>query len=217
MENICPLLIRASFIGRTYHDFQLKFQTPPINCTIDTEQDPLLIQFTRVLNSTFNQTTYALYNPAEPNEDLPQLQVFHNDHVDLCIRSAIDTDKNDIVCHQFYMITMLSSINTSIWPLLILFAYLFILLIAILTSSLSHIYNRLSKTLFSRSITKKLIKNKNLRSFIHRYTQKTKLDEKQEVLKAIRSIANECQSNKIPSTFIIQTDNTNEHINRAYS
>jgi hypothetical protein len=219
MANICPLLIRASFIGRTYHDFQLKFQSPTTNCTPDPDQDPLLIQFTRILNSTLNHTTYALYDPTEPNEELPHLQVFHNDHVNLCIRSAIDTDKNDITCHEFYMITMLSSVNTSIWPLLIIFGYMLILLIAILLSSLSTFISKFSKTLFSGSITKKIIKNQNIRSFIpviHRQTQKTRLDEKEEVLRAIRSIAKECQLNPNPNAFIIQTDNENGHINRGY-
>jgi hypothetical protein len=219
MANICPLLIHASFVGRTYHDFQLKFQTPSTNCTIDPEQNPLLIQFTRILNSTLNHTSYALYNPAEPNGELPHLQVFHNDHVDLCIRSAIDTDKNDITCHEFYMITMLSSINTSIWPLLIILGYIVILLIAMLFSSLSQVLNKLSQTFFSGSITKKLIKNRTIRPLLlHRHTQKIKLDEKSEVLKAINLIAKQCQSNinTTSNTFIIQTDNRNGHIKRGY-
>jgi len=215
MANICPLLIRASFTGQTYHNFQLKFESPTRNCTIDPEQNPLLIEFTRILNSTLNHTTYALYNPAEPNGELPHLQVFHNDHVNLCIRSALDTDKNDRTCHEFYMITMLSSINTSIWPLLIIFGYIIILLIPILVSLLSRILNKFSQKYFSISIKKNSIKNRNIYSFlqlIHRNIQKNKLDEKQEVLKAIDLIAKECQSN----TFIIRIDNSNGHINRAY-
>jgi hypothetical protein len=215
MANICPLLIRASFTGQTYHHFQLKFESPTRNCTIDPEQNPLLIEFTRILNSTLNHTTYALYNPAEPNGELPHLQVFHNDHVNLCIRSALDTDKNDRTCHEFYMITMLSSINTSIWPLLIIFGYIIILLIPILVSLLSRILNKFSQKYFSISIKKNSIKNRNIYSFlqlIHRNIQKNKLDEKQEVLKAIDLIAKECQSN----TFIIRIGDSNGHINRAY-
>jgi hypothetical protein len=220
MLNICPLLIRSSFIGRTYHDFQLKFESPPNNCTIGSQQNPLLIQFTRILNSTLNDTLYILYDSTVPNDELPHLQVFHNDHVSLCLRSAIDTNNNDITCHEFYMVTMLSSINTTFWPLLIIFGYIFILLTAMLFSLFAQICNKLSSTIFSGSITKKLVKNRNIRSCLpllqrneHNHHLK-KLDDKKEFFKSIDLIAKECQTNI--STFIIQIKNENRHIHRVY-
>lgn len=205
MENLCPLLIRASFIGRTYHDFLLKFQTPPINnCTIDVNQDPLFIQFTRILNSTFNHTTYALYDPQEANADLPHLQVFHNDYVNLCLRSALDSDRNALTCHEFYMITMLSSRNTSIWPLLIIFAYLLILILAIVCSFSARLWKKISRKMF----WKKLALNSHLQ------LQRRKINEKKELFQTIEHLAKQYQSNR----FIIDQTSSpkQEHIIRGY-
>ncbi|CAF1039426.1 unnamed protein product [Adineta steineri] len=200
MVSICPLLIRASFIGRTYHDFQLKFQSPSTNCTNEYRDNPLLIQFTRILNSTLNDTSYILYNPTESTNQFPHLQVFHNDHVNLCIRSALHTNNNDMICHEFYMITMLSSINASLWPLLIIFSYITILLFAMLFSLFAQKFNKFSKTLFSRSITKKLVRKHNIRSFIpliqrHEHNHHfRKIDEKKEFLKLVDIIAKDYRS-----------------------
>ena len=192
MDNFCPLLIRASFIGRTYHDFLLKFQSPPINnCTINIDQDPLLIQFTRILNSTFNHTTYALYDPTEANADLPHLQVFHNDHVDLCLRSAIDTDRNDLTCHQFYMITMLSSKNTSIWPLLIVFAYVAILVLGILFQLMGRVVKKISRRIFWKKFSRYSIEE-----ISNGQMQRKKMNEKKEILRNIDRLANQYQSNR---------------------
>ncbi len=38
--------------------------------------------------------------------ELPHIQVFHNDHASLCIRPAIDTDRNYITFHGFDIITI---------------------------------------------------------------------------------------------------------------
>lgn len=207
MTNICPLLIRASFIGRTYHDFLLKFQSPPINnCTNNFDQDPLLIQFTRILNSTFNHTTYALYDPFEVNADLPHLQVFHNDHVDLCLRSAIDTDRNDLTCHQFYMITMLSSMNTSIWPLLIVFGYVGILFLAILFELIVRLVKKISRRIFWKKMSRY-----SLGMISNRQIQRKKINEKKEILRNIDRLANQYQSNR----FIHHPNNG--QINRGYN
>lgn len=221
MVNICPLLIRASFIGRTYHDFQLKFVSPSTNCTTSPEENPLLIQFTRILNSTFNDTSYALYDPLGARDELPQLQVFNNDQVKLCIRSALDTEKSDQICHEFYMITMLSSVNRSIWPLLIIFGYVTIVFLAILFSLLVQIFSKFSqKTFFSGSITKKLVQKRDTQSLVplsSRHVNNNrliKLNEKKEIFKTIDFIANECHLNR--NTFIIQRRNIPGHVNRTF-
>lgn len=219
MQTICPLLIRASFVGRTYHDFQLEFQSPVDNCTVNPDHDPLLIQFTRVLNATSNITSYTLYDPDLRNVPLPHLQVFHNDHVDLCIRSALSGDQSHLVCHEFYMITMLSS-KTTYWPLLIIFGYVFVLLLAMLVSLLAKLFHRLNKTIFSGSITKKLIDNRNIRTFIpavNRQSQQKKLNEKKEIINTMDKIAQEYRSNRRHiNPFIIRALNSPGHINRAY-
>lgn len=220
MQTICPLLIRASFIGRTYHDFQLEFQSPVDNCTNDASQNPLLIQFTRVLNATLNETTYALYDRTDSNVALPQLQVFHNDHVDLCIRSAVDRNQSDLVCHEFYMITMLSS-NTTYWPLLMIFGYVFVLLIAMFGSLLSNLFHKLTKTIFSGSITKKVIKqNQNARSFIPiaaiRQNHQKKLTEKNEILNTMDTIAKEYRPRRHINPFIVRAQELHGEINPMY-
>lgn len=220
MANICPLLIRASFTGRTYHDFQLKFESPLTNCTVESVQNPLLIQFTRILNSTLNHTSYAIYDPTEPNGKLPHLQVFNDDHVNLCVRSAIDTNNNHITCHEFYMITMLSSINTTFWPLLIIFGYISVLLVAMLFSFCIQAFHKVYTSRFSMLITEKLLKYQHICLFLpllQRYKQHRqikKLDDKKNISKAIDLIAKECQQNL--STFSIQTTNVNGHINLGY-
>ncbi|CAF4856067.1 unnamed protein product [Rotaria sp. Silwood2] len=107
------------------------------------------------------------------------------------------------------MITMLSSIDTIIWPLLIIFGYIIILIIGILFSLLSQIFNKLSQTIFSGSITKKLLKTRDIFSFLPtsqrnlRNMNLTKFDEKKEFFKAIDIIAKECRTNT--KTYIIKT------------
>ena len=208
MQNLCPILIRASFIGRTYHDFLLKFQSPPINnCTINLDDDPLLVQFTRILNSTFNHTSYALYDPREANADLPHLQVFHNDYVNLCLRSAaLNTNRNELTCHEFYMITMLSSTTTSIWPLLIIFAYLLVLILAIVCSYSTRLWKNISRKIF----WKKLATSTRLQ------IQRRKINEKKELLQTIEHLAKEYQSSRFIDRHHHHHHQGKEHINRGY-
>ncbi|CAF3446566.1 unnamed protein product [Rotaria socialis] len=220
MANVCPLLIRPSFSGNTYHDLQLNFESPTTNCTADSNQNILLIQFTRILNSTFNYTSYALYDFAKKNNELPYLQVFPDDHINLCVRSAFHADRNEVTCYEFYMITMLSSIDRTFWPLLIIFGYIIILIIPMLFSLLAQIFNKLSRTFYRGSITKKLVKTRNIFSFLPTSQRQLndmnlkKLDEKKELLNAIDSIAKEFK--KKSKTFIITQENPVGQVNRAY-
>jgi hypothetical protein len=114
------------------------------------------------------------------------------------------------------MITMLSSINTTLWPVLMIFGYLIILIIPMLFSLLTQVFNKL----LTGSITKKIIKNRIIRSFLplsQRHTENIrlrKIDEKKEVLKAIDLILIQCHLKR--NTFIIHTDNQIGHTNRAY-
>ncbi|CAF1134779.1 unnamed protein product [Rotaria magnacalcarata] len=220
MANICPLLIRPSFSGNTYHDFQLNFESPTTNCTTDSDQSILLIQFTRILSSTSNDTSYALYDLAKKNNELPYIQVFPDDHINLCIRSAFHADRNEVTCYEFYMITMLSSIDRTFWPLLIIFGYIIILIIPMFFSLLAQIFNKLSRTFHRGSITKKLVKTRNIFPFLptsQRHLndmQLKKLDGKKEFLNAIDFIAKECQ--KKSKTFIITPEKSVGQFNRAY-
>ncbi|UJR09519.1 hypothetical protein I4U23_013757 [Adineta vaga] len=218
MANICSLLLRPLFTGRTYHDLQLDFDFPLTNCTIHSEQIPLLIQFTRMYNSTLNRSSYITYDLANVDDTSPHFQVFHNDHINLCVRSALSSDSHYESCYEFYMITMLSTTNTTLWPLLIIFGYVFVLILAMLFSLFAQIFEKFTKTFFSGSITKKLIKNRNFRSFlpiIQRHEQTDhlkKIDEKKNFLRTVDLIVKECQPNR--NSFIISTDQG--HSNRAY-
>ncbi|CAF4571862.1 unnamed protein product [Rotaria sp. Silwood1] len=210
MANICPILIHPSFIGHTYHDFQLQFESSTTNCTIDALQNLLLIQFNRFSNSTLDNTSYALYNLAKSSNELPHVQVFPNDHINFCVQSAFNTNKNNIICHEFYMITMLTTIDTIIWPLLIIFGYIILLILAMLSSLLAEIFGKLSQTLFSGSITKKLLKKRDIFSFLPTSEKNlhnmvlTKFDEKKEFFKTIDQIAKDCRTTNT-QRYIIKT------------
>lgn len=212
--DICPLLIRPSFLGRTYHDFQIQFESPSVNCTKNALGNPLLVQFTRILNNTLNESVYILYDRSKPTSELPHVQVFHNDHVNLCIRSAMDPRGNATsTCHEFNMITMLSSSNRTFWPLLIVFAYLSLLCIGMCLSFMHHWRSRFGQSLVQSSISRKFIPKRSIRLFLKRDSEShrlTTLNGRKEVLKAIDSIAKEFQPKS--GTYIIRKG----HINRAY-
>ncbi|CAF1073214.1 unnamed protein product [Rotaria sordida] len=216
MANVCPLLIRPSFTGHTYHDFQLQFESPTTNCTVDPIQNLLLIHFSRISNLTSNNISYALYDLAKPNNESPHVQVFPNDRVNFCVRSAFNTGQNDITCHEFYMVTMLTSLDRTLWPLLIIFGYIIILIIAMFTSLVSQIFDKLSQTIFSGSITKKLLQTRDIFSFLPTSQRNlhdiglTKFDEKKEFSKALDLIAKDCRTNT--GAYIIQTSKFDEPI-----
>ena len=212
--NICPLLIRPSFLGRTYHDFQIKFESPSVNCTNDSLGNPLLVQFTRILNNTLNESVYVLYDRSKPASELPHVQVFNNDHVNLCIRSAVDQRGNATsTCQEFHMITMLSSSNRTFWPLLIVFAYLSLLCIGMCLSCMHQWRSQFAQSFVQSSISRKFISKRNIRLFLKKNSEShrlTTMNGKKDVLKAIDSIAKECQPKS--GTYIIRKG----HINRAY-
>lgn len=123
--------MRASFVGRTYHDFQLKFESPSSNCQIDRNQEPLFIRFVRIINETLNETSYVVYDLFDPNSKPPSLQIAHKEQVNLCIGSPLKNDRNDGSCHEFYMITMLTSNESYLRAMLVIIGYLIVLFIAL--------------------------------------------------------------------------------------
>lgn len=213
----CPLLIRPHFSGNIYHDFQLQFESSNASCPIDPHKNLLLIQFTRLLNSTFNDTSYSLYNLAQLDQSLPHIQVYPDDHINLCIQSVFDTNRENVTCDEFYMVTVMSSMDRTAWPLLIIIGYISTLLIAILFSLLSQLFDKLSKTLFSGSITKKLLKSRKIFSFASTPQQQLNntnfkdITDKREFFNAIDLIAKECQ--ETTRTYTIMSTKFDEHVN----
>ena len=218
MANVCPLLIQPSLNGHTYHDLHLKFNSSTGNCSRNSIQNLFLIEFTRIINSTYNYTSYNLYDLSKSNNELTYFQVYHDDHVHVCVRSIFDIDKNDMACYEFYMITVRTSIDAILSPLFILFIYILILLIAILFSLLERTYNKLPQILFSGSITKKIVQSKDIFSFMSKSRQQwrnvnvTRINEKKEILKVMDLIAKEYQSKT--DTTIIKRKKSIEHIDR---
>ena len=194
MFDVCPLLIRASFIGQTYHDFQLKFESPAKNCSIPTNSSPLLVQFTRVLNETFNETSYSLYNPFDGEDQSLHLQVFHRDRVDLCIGSVFEADESVKNCHEFHMVTMLTSRENPFWPMVLISIYILILLICILFSSLRQRV-RQSLQCFRR--------------------QRASSKDKRLFCKSINAIAKDCRQVSHSSVYSVST--RHQHENFGYN
>lgn len=220
MASACPLLLRPTFIGRTYHDLQLNFEPALASCANRSEQNPLLLQFTRMVNTTMDDIAYMLFDPAQSGDDSLLYHVNSTDHFQMCIQPAYSSAGQASSCHEFYTFMMIATKDDVAWPLLIIFGYVFILLVSMLSSLFAQLFARLSQTVFSGSITKKLVKNRNLRSFLpvtHRHEQTQnlkKLDEKKQFLRTVDVIARECRSHA--TSFVIRTENERGHINRAY-
>jgi hypothetical protein len=221
MINICPLLIRAAFIGQTYHDFQLKFESPSNNCSHSLTNNPLLIQFTRIINQTFNDTSYVLYDLFDRRYDLPHLQVFHCDRVDLCIRSAIDSNQHEHerVCHEFYMVTMLTSTHNHRWPLFVIVMYVLLLLIALVISCIERLWTKLSQTSSRHNLKEKLRDQLSLLRCNDK--ERSTSNDKRQLLKSINTIAKECRNRSRESirltAFVISCEQRHGNANRTFS
>lgn len=83
-----PLLL-VTFVTVDWSHFQLKFESSSPNCTRESVVNPPLVQFTRLFNRTVNETIYIHYDPFDFHDELRQLQVFHRDRVDLCVRLVV--------------------------------------------------------------------------------------------------------------------------------
>ena len=219
MDNICPLLIHTSFIGRTYHSFQLKFESPAVNCT----RSPLLIEFAQIVNQTFNETTYVLH---DHKNDLLQLPVFQNDRVDLCIRSSLDSvDDVERTCHTFYMITMLTSEHDSHWPLLLTGVYVMLLVMFILLSFAAQCWTKLSRSFEHVSFGEKIQETLGRLFYQRRQRaddlQRRTLSDKKDLLKVINQLARECRTDRRPHVvspvLTLPTDTLAAHVNKAFA
>ena len=189
MSERCPLLIRAAFVGRTYHDFRLKFESPTENCTVDHQQKPFLIEFTRLVNETLNRTSYVLYKMFDENEENPGIQVAHQQRVNFCIKPTIETDRFQSQCHEFYMITMCRFSDNYFWPLLLTSLYIILFFVALAfcfpNRSWMKIYHS-SMFVYLHSTFQRLVYGsidaENLR-------KKENFDAKRQIIRSISTIA----------------------------